>query len=583
MGAGAVLALALCARPSKAAEPAGPGEGNATVVALDGPQFVVDLGTASGASVGDLVELWRPVKLKHPVTGRILVDRFRIGTLRLDQVGESLALASAAETPQRAPQPGDRVVLRRARTAPPTRTTAAAPAARTPAPTATPSPAGGGPVPGRPHEPTSGVQAPSHEPGSREGPQGQPATPPADPEAAVITGLFDSLAGADLVMRIRAYENYVRARPQGRYARVLYEEARSLRQLLAWEGSGQARASSAPMELGRFEPPAEALAETPLRLAVEIKGPAAGAVVHVRRAGEAAYASLPMAPSGPGYFSVQIPAERMRAPKLEYFVETVAANGAALTLSGTADHPRAIELQPLPRPEPPAKHDYMASILTDYADYNRMRHNDWASQTEGFFGIRYGDVGVRAVRSGFGVYRGAGGSIEDLDRAGKAPRAIGLTYGYLELEAGASEHVSFIGRGVVGLLDDGTGGGGQIMLRIGNDRRTNLLLGGELLGGVGTRGITQLELNTFRRFPIVLRTEVTNQPAGVEDRKPRPLEAGYSAEQTSQKGADVGARAVVQVGYRVEPSLVLALRGSYQGRTINHAGPGFGAGITYEW
>jgi len=31
------------------------------------------------------------------------------------------------------------------------------------------------------------------------------------------------------------------------------------------------------------------------------------------------------------------------------------------------------------------------------------------------------------------------------------------------------------------------------------------------------------------------------------------------------------------------PDLVISARGSYQGRTINHAGPGFGGAVTYQW
>jgi hypothetical protein len=63
--------------------------------------------------------------------------------------------------------------------------------------------------------------------------------------------------------------------------------------------------------------------------------------------------------------------------------------------------------------------------------------------------------------------------------------------------------------------------------------------------------------------PIVLRSEVTNQPAGT--------------------GSDVGVRLIGQVGYRILPHLVLAGRVSYQGRTINHAGPGVGAAVGYAW
>jgi hypothetical protein len=45
----------------------------------------------------------------------------------------------------------------------------------------------------------------------------------------------------------------------------------------------------------------------------------------------------------------------------------------------------------------------------------------------------------------------------------------------------------------------------------------------------------------------------------------------------------VGVRSIVQVGYRLLPNLVLAGRISFQARTINHAGPGGGAAVMYEW
>ena len=40
---------------------------------------------------------------------------------------------------------------------------------------------------------------------------------------------------------------------------------------------------------------------------------------------------------------------------------------------------------------------------------------------------------------------------------------------------------------------------------------------------------------------------------------------------------------MVQVGYRLVPELTVAARASYEGRTIQHAGPGAGAGVTYSW
>ena len=53
--------------------------------------------------------------------------------------------------------------------------------------------------------------------------------------------------------------------------------------------------------------------------------------------------------------------------------------------------------------------------------------------------------------------------------------------------------------GMIGLEDDGVNGGAQALLRIGNDRDTNLSIGGEVLGGIGLRGITELQLATASR------------------------------------------------------------------------------------
>ncbi len=510
------------------------------MISRDGADLVVDLGSAAGAHPGDVVELWRPLKLRHPVTKQWLEDRFRIGSLRLVQVGNKLTLAQPDGQPIRQPEPGDIVLLR----------TASA-TERLPAPAT---------------EPTGAVAVLS-----------TPCTDP-DPEAQKLSAIFDSLRGADIVPRIRAYEDYVRATPEGRFSAVLYEEAQSLRRLLR----GSNPVAVEPIVVS-FRPPESLLSDTPVSFGFEANDAASGAVLHLRTVGETTYASLPMAQVGPGYWAATVDGPRVRAPGLEYFIEATGGQGMALPLVGEAQRPETAHVRELPRPVPPKRRDATFSVLTDYADYNRMRGDDYAWQTEGYFGLRYGDEGVRAIRSGFGVYRGAGGTIEDLDELGKEPRRIGLTYGYLELEYGVSPFVSVIGRGAVGLEDDGTAGGGQAMIRIGNDRSTNLMLGGEFLGGVGLRGFTQLELNIFERVPILLRSEVTNQPAGISDSNPRPTQEGVQAEDTSQDSGDIGARGIVQVGYRVLPSLTVAGRLSYQGRTIKHAGPGAGAAITYAW
>ena len=527
------------------------GEVRATVLALDGEDLVIDIGAGQGAAEGALVELWRPVKLKHPVTGRLLEDRFRIGTLQLGQVRPTLSMARASGELSRTPEKGDLVIFQ------PT------PAGPVTSPSTTPVFA---PTPGGESGTTPGGAA--------------PAAGSADADTLLVSTLFDGLQGADLVTRIRKYEEYVRNYPNGRYARVLYEEAAALRKLVEAKDT-PARRRPAPENalpvLLHFNGPTEVLAGSRLELVVELSDEATGAILHVRRRGEPVYEPVTMVSSSPGYWGARVPVEKLQASEIEYFIEATGANGNAISVVGGPGVPKSFEVLPVPKVGTPRKVGASAQLITDYADYNRLRGNDFVWQTEGIFGLRYDDVGIRALRTGFGVYRGRGGSLQELDVLKLAGRPVGLTYGYLETEVGIHRLFSIIARGAIGLQDDGISGGGQILFRIGSDKDTNLLLGGELLGGVGLRGFTQLELNTIKRVPILVRTEVTNQPAG------NSVATSSVGENVSVGENEIGVRAIVQAGYRFTPDFVLSARLSFQGRTIDHAGPGFGGAVGYTW
>jgi hypothetical protein len=521
------------------------------VVTIDSGELVLDLGAEQGLREGQQVEIWRPLTLRHPVTGKRITDRFKIGTLVIGQVRPSIAIAKPSDNLTREAAAGDVIVVRGAGVPPP-------------------SP----PAPVRPPV----VLAP---PGPAEAPpKSGAAAPPSDPEAAALAAMFDGLRGATLSSRIRAYEQHYRARPHGRFAVVLYEEAQALRAIYAGarraDGGAAERSGPPRPTLLRFVAPEEVRANEPLRLAVELSD-ATGAVLHARRPDEATFASTPMRAVGAGYFAANVPASQVTGTELELFIEGTDASGQATPLVGSPDAPTSVPVRPPPRPRAPEDRRSSVFVLTDYASYNRLEGNDVAWQTEGYFGQRFGDVGVRALRTGFGVYRGVGGTLEELDERGLDGRKVGLTYGYLETELGVVPAFAFVARAVVGLLDDGVSGGGQLQVRIGSDLETNLVLGGELLGGIGLRSFAQLELNTFRRFPIVLRSEVTNQPAGAG---PSEDDLGPNI---SQGDGEIGARGIAQLGFRIVPQLVVAARGSFQGRTINHAGPGAGLGVGYEW
>src|SRR5690242_10554649 len=91
------------------------------VLELDNGDIIVDVAADDGAKNGAIVELWRPLKLKHPVTGAEISDQFLIGRLRLTQVRTSLSLARPFGSLARDAEPGDIVVLPGARRVEPER------------------------------------------------------------------------------------------------------------------------------------------------------------------------------------------------------------------------------------------------------------------------------------------------------------------------------------------------------------------------------------------------------------------------------------------------------------------------------
>jgi hypothetical protein len=531
IGSSACLVTLIFAIPIAARAQARPSTPDGTVIAIDSGDLVVDIGAAKGVREDDLVELWRPLRIRHPVTGQVLVDRFRIGSLRLKQVRSALSLASVEGNLTRPPATGDLVVLAEGpREAP--RVVAAV----------VPLPANAN-ANANTNANTTVVRAVV-----------PPSSPPVvvDPDGLALGNLMVALTGSEPAMRVQAYETFVRAHPSSRFAKVLREEVAQLR--------------PAPAPDRRYQVSVPALehvrAGEPQRFAVELDAMFVGAVVHVRHKGAPGYRSVPMESVGPRYWAATLPGDEMRDGGMEYFVEGVMKEKPAVALVGTADAPRAVEVDTPPGAPRPVGTLAQVTLQSEYASFNVKRANDYVWQTEGSVGWRLHEEGIRAVRSGFGVLRGKGGNLRDLDELGRDPTSVGLTYGYVEGEVTLSPTFSLIARPILGLREQGITGGAQGFVRIGNDLRTNLAIGGEVLGTIGQRGIVQLEWRTIKRVPIVLRTEVTNQPAG---------------------SSDIGARAIAQVGYQLTDELVLAGRVSYQGRTINHAGPGTGLAVSYQW
>lgn len=550
--------LALAASLSTPAMAAPPGNVEGTVLSLEGKDVIVDVGAPRGLVEGDLLELWRSIELVHPVTRKAVRDRYRIGFLKVVQVRDRLTVAVARGELQREPRVGDTVLLRRE---PETKPAAVA------SPTA------------KPAEPSPKTSA----------------APPSDADAARVSALFESVKEAPLTDRIRAYVDFVRKYPKSPYSPILHEDAVQYHRLLRAEldaaknpraraEQARDREESAPSEhppgsvsVTDFEAPTVSLPGRPFEIGFRISGPVSGVVLHVRGPSDVGYRPIPMKAASSGHFHVAIPPELMKPPEVLYFAESVDTAGHATAIVGTEDAPLKLDvLRGVEKASTTLQRRTTAAGLVDFADFNTLqkKNNDRTLQIEGQLGMRFVDIGVRALRSGFGVYRGYGGSLYELDELKLEPRNVGLTYGYLEGEFGIIKRASIVARAVCGLTEEGVSGGAMAMIRIGSDLETNLAIGGEFLGGIGSRSITQLEIREIHRVPILLRTEVSNQPAGTLT----GLRPG-----SSQLAGDLGLRTIVQFGYELTPGFVVSLRASAQGRTIHHYGFGGGGAVSYSW
>ena len=166
--------------------------------------------------------------------------------------------------------------------------------------------------------------------------------------------------------------------------------------------------------------------------------------------------------------------------------------------------------------------------------------------------------------------RAARAQAQDTSDAGVAPQAAGFTYGYTEMELRISDLFAAIARIEIGLgkpessdvVRNGLTGGFQLRLRIGEERGPHFLLAGETVPEIGQLASIALHWEVIENFPMQAEVHVTDQPVN---------------------SGELAVRGVYELGVRMSDTLAFALRLSYQGRNIKHAGPGVGLAMTFDW
>jgi hypothetical protein len=513
-----------------------------TIVKIDGDLVYIDVGQARGLRGGLVIQVLRTVEAQHPVTNEKLVDHFPIGAMNIIEAGPVLSYGRVEPRIAGQIKLGD--VVRLAQNPPP-------------------------PSPSQPAT-TSPTQ------------RSQPALE--------LSRIWTLTLGHPPGERAQILTEYLRAHPDSPYVSSLEREIaaftaldarlREAAQITEQKTVVQKRAHD--LEI-RGTLPERLYDGDPFEVAILVNHPdrVDKSFVYVRRPETITYERIPLVPDGDGYFRGRVPRAVVAPPALELFVEVVERDGRVVT-EGDESHPRHVEIDALPTPvasEGPG-HSAIRGFF-QFVDFNRFRGNDYYLLAESDFTYRIAEI-FYAVRTGFGVLSGKSGTVAELDARDpshdktltafvpcdpKDPtdktcgHDVGFNYGYIEAELHFGRYFGMAGRFLGGHTMNGTGVGAELRLRIGNERGTNLQIGGSILSDIGALALVALEWDVIHGWPMSVGFSVTNQPSG----------------------GDLGFTLAYMIGYRAKPWLQPSLRIGYDARTIDHAGLSLGLGLVMAW
>ncbi len=501
------------------------------VVKVEQQEIYVSLGSRQGVADGAAVRLKRPIKLKHPVTRAIVEDWVPIGSATITQAGGALSRAVVGELVT-AIKVGDVVEVlidRPERTAPPP------PAPTVPVPPAPPGPA-------------------------------------VDPGAVEVLGLFAAQTGQPLEARIAGWERYLSMRAGSPYADAIRNEVDALRDLRDQMRPTTASSSADVVTTADHEPAklARAGADVPLVFVLDHPERVASAFLHYRARGARTFHSLLLAREHDIYLRGVIPARFVASPGVDYFVEVSTPSGRSGLALGSPTNPVALTVEAPPLTDQFGAAPGMSSvkIAADYLDFATFDkatgdHEDRMVTANVDFIYRLRSW-VQSIGVGYGVYSGTGGyATRAWTTMDPAPRA-GFQYGYADIEVGGHADTIALSVGtkvIAGVGRDGFGMGVEGRFRIGDRDATNLQFAARTVEQVGYLTDIRFGARPAPKLLVGIGVGATNQP---------------------NKG-DVGVRLSTELEWIGFKSVSIIVRGSWQGRSIDHGGIGGGGGLGFYW
>ncbi len=506
----------------------------AVVVMVSEKEIVFDRGTEAGVKAGDKVVLYRTLTVHHPLSGEKITDKFPIGEVRVAESSELLSIIKNSKRLSHAPKAGDLVLVSPQKPAKP----ALQPKAvvvqqvQTPCPTV-------------------------------------PAAGMTDEMKALHSAYLKSL-GRSIDRRIWVYEQFVDHYPTGAYAEAVQDE-------IAWLGALRQTKTEKAEKIA----PSGTVLHSPITtlevgdaaqvvVAIVAKRPAHGARLFLRKVGDEGFDEMALEPTGAYYFRGVIPEQYVsERGHFEYFIEVAFVEGESVPKVASGANPHIVRVTTPVVDKIEYADRSTARVMFEYVNFDMDKAVDdeyWAFEADYFYRI---STFLYGVRVGMGIFSGTGGVLKDIELSKDNNREAAVNYGYLEGEFEVVPMFHFMLRLAVGnhrtgdeeaMMDSVFGFEGGV--RIGEERKTNLVASGAVLQRIGYEARLALEINVFKRVPINLEGLVTNYP--VNDSHP-------------------GLRIVVGTGFRFTDWLAILARGSWNARTIKHTGFGGGASLALSW
>ncbi|MEI8254531.1 MAG: hypothetical protein WCJ30_02540 [Deltaproteobacteria bacterium] len=372
------IAFASClALRTSRAEAQTPGAAtDGTVVRVDTTDLVIDVGSETGATDGATYRLYRPIEVRHPITHRLMRDRFPIGELRITSLGRVLSLARPTAAVARPPAVGDE--LASTSTPPATRVSAGRPGAATRSAPPAMEPARIGPA-----------IAP---------PASSNVVPPMTSDERDALQTFLQSLGRLPEQRITLYGEFIARHPGSPLVATLRQDQRAMQTwvvqraraeeaaaILAEDGSSSAPPAGPPGLHGERIVALDEGQSATVDLQITPGSNVTGALFNIRGGPGATFETSNAAIDTHGFIRVAVPDRYVHADGFDYFLEVVTHDGQHIPAFGDPENPVHVTVYPLPLPQQSTAGLTRIDLRSDFIDRNQLRGNDQYFILEGDF------------------------------------------------------------------------------------------------------------------------------------------------------------------------------------------------------